>query len=580
VFAEKPLGLTAAARARAAAACTARGVTSRSATTGASSPRLREVRRLFDDGTLGKLLHVEGNFCGPSAYRFAREHWRHDRDEVPAGGMTGRGVHVVDAMLYLAVRSNRSRRRATVSRRTSAWTTPPRCFPLPQRRDRLSRHGDRDGRDVAAAGLRLATAGSRWATSSTSPRGRCAWRSIDRETSREAAAAVIDVPPPSTERAELEHFARPPWSARRSRCRRRRVHNVAVLEAIVSSAREQSPRAHHWRDTAMMRSSVACRSCSRRVCAAPRSAPKAFRTGRSTSSCLAAGRAARSHHAHARAASRDTLGQPVVVENRGGAGGIVGTAYVAKQPPTATRGSSPPRRTPTSRQFNTENVTYDPVKDFTHVTLAAQNYGQALIVNAALPAKDVQELIALAKKQPGKLTYGSAGIGTASHIPAEMMKAATGTDILMVPYRGVAEAMTDLLAGRIDMFFVGTQIAVQHVKDGKVRALAVTGAKRWKGMPDVPTMQEAGVPGFNVVNWFGLWLPAGAPPELVQKIMRPLRRRCASRTCRRRSTSRGSRRSGRAPRTSRSSPRRNRRRRGRSRVASRRRNERAVQRQG
>jgi tripartite-type tricarboxylate transporter receptor subunit TctC len=98
------------------------------------------------------------------------------------------------------------------------------------------------------------------------------------------------------------------------------------------------------------------------------------------------------------------------------------------------------------------------------------------------------------------------------------MKATTGTDILMVPYRGVAEAMTDLLAGRIDMFFVGTQIAVQHVKEGKVRALAVTGAKRWKGMPDVPTMQEAGVPGFNVVNWFGLWLPAGAPPDIVQRI--------------------------------------------------------------
>ena len=211
------------------------------------------------------------------------------------------------------------------------------------------------------------------------------------------------------------------------------------------------------------------------------------------------------------------LGQPVVTENRPGAGGIVGTAYVAKQPAdgytwlftTASHTNIPP--------FN-ENVPYDPVKDFTHVTLAAQNFGQVLVINPAVPAKNVQELIALAKKTPGKLTYGSAGIGTASHIPAEVMKSMTGADILMVPYRGVAEAMTDLMAGRIDIFFVGTQIAVQHVQAGKLRALAVTGEKRWKGMPDVPTMQEAGLRGFNIVNWFGLWLPAGAPPELANRL--------------------------------------------------------------
>jgi tripartite-type tricarboxylate transporter receptor subunit TctC len=211
------------------------------------------------------------------------------------------------------------------------------------------------------------------------------------------------------------------------------------------------------------------------------------------------------------------LGQPIVVENRAGAGGIVGTAYLARQPAdgytwlftTASHTNIPP--------FN-ENVPYDPVKDFTHVTLAAQNFGQALIVNPSVPAKTVQELIALAKKEPGKLTYASAGIGTASHIPAEVMKAQTGTDILMVPYRGVAEAMTDLLAGRVDMFFVGTQIALQHVEAGKVRALAVTGSKRWKGMPDVPTMQEAGLEDFDIVNWFGLWLPAGAPKDVVARI--------------------------------------------------------------
>ena len=217
------------------------------------------------------------------------------------------------------------------------------------------------------------------------------------------------------------------------------------------------------------------------------------------------------------------LGQPLVVENRAGAGGVVGTAYLAKQPPdgyhwlftTASHTNIPP--------FS-ENVPYDPVRDFTHVTQAAQNFGQVLVVPTTLPVRSVQDLIAMAKKDPGRLTYASAGIGTASHIPAEVMKAATGTDILLVPYKGVAEVFSDLVSARVDMFFVGTQIAQQHVQAGKLRALAVTGAKRWKGMPEVPTMQEAGLKDFNVVNWFGLWLPAGASPELAARLQAEMAR--------------------------------------------------------
>ena len=211
------------------------------------------------------------------------------------------------------------------------------------------------------------------------------------------------------------------------------------------------------------------------------------------------------------------LGQPVVAENRAGGGGLVGSAFVARQPAdgytwlftTASHTNIPP--------FN-DNVTYDPVRDFTHVTLAAQNFGQVLVVHPGVPAGDLGALLALARRSPGRLTYANAGNGTASHIPAELMKAMTGTDILSVPYRGVAEAVTDLLAGRVDMIFTGTQIALQHVQDGTLRALALTGSRRWAGMPEVPTMAEAGLPGFEVVNWFGLWMPAGVAPEIVRKV--------------------------------------------------------------
>ena len=211
------------------------------------------------------------------------------------------------------------------------------------------------------------------------------------------------------------------------------------------------------------------------------------------------------------------VGQPLVVENRAGAGGIVGTAYLAKQPAdganwlltTASHVNTPP--------FN-ENVPFDPVKDFTHVTLVAQNFGQALIVPPNVPWRGVQDLIADAKRNPGKLNYGSAGIGTASHIPAELMKSMAGVDIVLVPYKGVAEVITDVLSGRMDMFFVGTQLAAQHAQAGKLKVLALTGAKRWKGLPDVPTMQEQGFTDYNIINWFGVWLPAGAPTELASRM--------------------------------------------------------------
>lgn len=211
------------------------------------------------------------------------------------------------------------------------------------------------------------------------------------------------------------------------------------------------------------------------------------------------------------------LGQNLVIDNRAGAGGVVGTNFVAKAAPdgytwlftTASHTNTPP--------FN-EHVPFDPVRDFSHVSLVVQNFGQTLMVPPNSPPKTVQELIALARQQPGKLNYGTAGIGTASHIPAEVMKSMSGTDIVAVQYKGVPEVITDLLAGRMDMMFVGTQIAAPLQQSGRVRILALTGAKRWKGLPDVPTMQEAGFKDYNLINWFGLWLPAGASKQLVARL--------------------------------------------------------------
>ena len=174
------------------------------------------------------------------------------------------------------------------------------------------------------------------------------------------------------------------------------------------------------------------------------------------------------------------LGQPVIVENRAGAGGMVGTAYVAKTPPdgytvliTTASHAVIPAFTP--------NTPYDAVKDFSAVTMLAENFGQVLVVRPSLPAKTVQELVALARKQPGKLSYGQAGAGTASHIPAEVMIATANIDMLNVPYKGTSAAMVDLLGGHIDMFFIGTQIALPLVQDGKLRALAVTGKGALEG---------------------------------------------------------------------------------------------------
>ena len=146
------------------------------------------------------------------------------------------------------------------------------------------------------------------------------------------------------------------------------------------------------------------------------------------------------------------------------------------------------------------------------------------MVNPAVNANNVKELIALAKAQPGKLAYGSTGGGAASHLSAELFKAMAGIDLLHVPYKGVGNAVTDLLGGQVQVMVAPTQSVMGHVKSGKLRALAVTGAKRSPSAPEIPTMAEAGVPGYESVGWFGLMAPAGTPREVVQLLNREINR--------------------------------------------------------
>ncbi|MBC7778943.1 MAG: tripartite tricarboxylate transporter substrate binding protein [Proteobacteria bacterium] len=222
-----------------------------------------------------------------------------------------------------------------------------------------------------------------------------------------------------------------------------------------------------------------------------------------------------------------SLGQPVVLENRVGAAGTIASALVAKAGPDGhtwllTTGSHT-----SNTAFNPSGVPYDPIRDFTPVTLVATTFGMVHLVHPSVPARSVQEFVALARRHPGKLTYGAAGIGNILHISAEMMKSMTSTDIRYVQYKGAAQAANDLLGGHIDTLFLTTPVALPLIHGNKARALAITGPVRWKGLPEVPTMHEAGLKNFNLVGWFGLWLPAGTRPAIVAQVHREFERALA-----------------------------------------------------
>jgi tripartite-type tricarboxylate transporter receptor subunit TctC len=211
-----------------------------------------------------------------------------------------------------------------------------------------------------------------------------------------------------------------------------------------------------------------------------------------------------------------TLGQPVVVESKPGAGATVGADYVAKAKPdgyTLLMGAV--HHTIATSVY--KKLPYDFEKSFTPITTVAL-VPNVLVVNANSSATDVKSLIALAKAAPGKLSYGSNGNGTVQHLIGTQFSSAAGVELLHVPYKGSAPLTTDLLGGQVDMSFDTLTPLVQHIKAGKLRALAVTTAKRSSTLPDVPTLAEAGMKDFNQGTWFGILAPAGTPKEVVAKL--------------------------------------------------------------
>ena len=217
----------------------------------------------------------------------------------------------------------------------------------------------------------------------------------------------------------------------------------------------------------------------------------------------------------------EALGQPVLVDNRPGAGGMVGMDGVAKAPPdghSLVIGALGPLAMNPALYPKTP---FDPVRDFAPVTLLAT--GPVVIaVHPSVPARTVRELAELAKKNPGKLDFGSPGIGSSPHLTGELFKLQTGTNIVHVPYKGNAEAITDLISGRLSIVFTGLPPVVPLVKAGRVRLVATTGRSRIAGLPEVPTIAEAGLPGAQVVIWYGLVAPAATPREVVARLNRDI----------------------------------------------------------
>lgn len=215
---------------------------------------------------------------------------------------------------------------------------------------------------------------------------------------------------------------------------------------------------------------------------------------------------------------RTVWGQPVVMEHKAGAGGIVGTDAVARAAPdgyTLLAGNiGPIVIAPLLQQGK---VPYEVERDLVPIKLLT-SFGNVLVVHPSVPATSVKELIAFARSKPGALHFASPGIGQSQHLSGELFKRMAEVDIVHVPYKGTGPALTDLIGGQVQMMFSNIPPALQHVESGKLRALAVTGPRRARALPNLPTLEEAGLPGYQVASWIALFAPAGTPPAIVAKL--------------------------------------------------------------